>query len=402
MPDIPGRDWMGYSYKAILNKNKRENKSGKHAIFIWVTVDRKSKYFNLGERVDGRYWAGKENRWIKENHPFAFELNAIIKKKIDLLHKYEYRQKLFGNSISLESIAKHFHKKADPHVFNEYVAEFMKTIKGKSLNTLKKYKTFVKYLDEFNSQLGFSQLNEQLFQSFASWLEQKGMMGVTVYKYFDPFKVIVKQAVKDGYLEKDPFAYVDLLVRPTKGKRVYLEVDEITRLKNAQLSADRPDLTEARAHWLFCFYASFYYSDLRDLRWTNVKNTAFGYCIIGERYKNENSFIAPVHKFSHAVEILERQKGKDPDLVFPDAISEQKYNTKLKELAVLAGIAKNLMNKSARHSAIQFWESQGLETQHMAKMAGHTKESTTKEYYDLSARDINNRVARFDFSKFDI
>ena len=93
---------MGYSYKAILNKNHRENKSGKHAIFIRA-VDRKSKYFNLGERVDGRYWAGKENRWIKENHSFAFELNAIIKKKMDLLHKYEYRQKLFRNGISLRT-----------------------------------------------------------------------------------------------------------------------------------------------------------------------------------------------------------------------------------------------------------------------------------------------------------
>ncbi len=179
---------MGYSYKAILNKDSRESKTGRHSIFIRVTVDRKSKYFNLAERVDGKYWTGKENRWIKENHPFAFELNAIIKKKMDLLHKFEYRQKLFGNGISLESIADHFHKKADPHVFNEYVAEFIKTIKGKSLNTLKKYKTFVKYLNEFNSKLGFSQLNEQLFQSFAAWLEKKGMMGVTVYKYFDPFK----------------------------------------------------------------------------------------------------------------------------------------------------------------------------------------------------------------------
>ena len=42
------------------------------------------------------------------------------------------------------------------------------------------------------------------------------------------------------------------------------------------------------------------------------------------------------------------------DLVFPDAISEQKYSSKLKDLASLAGIAKNLMNKIARHSAIQF------------------------------------------------
>lgn len=109
-----------------------------------------------------------------------------------------------------------------------------------------------------------------------------------------------------------------------------------------------------------------------------------------------------MHKFRHAVEILDRQKGKDSELVFPGAITEQKYNVKLKDLAAAAGIAKNLMNKSARHSAIQFWESQGLETQHMAKMAGHTQESTTKEYYELTTRDINKRVARFDFSTLDI
>ncbi|MEJ0054995.1 MAG: tyrosine-type recombinase/integrase [Bacteroidota bacterium] len=214
--------------------------------------------------------------------------------------------------------------------------------------------------------------------------------------------MIVKQAVKDGYLEKDPFAHVDLGIRPTKGKRVFLEIEEITKLKNAKVPAGRQDLAEARDHWLFCFYASFYYSDLRGLKWVDVKNTEFGYCIIGERYKNESSFIAPVHKFTHAVHILERQKAKIPTWYFLMPLLNRNSNSKLKDLASLAGINKNLMNKSARHSAIQFWESQGLETQHMAKMAGHTQESTTKEYYDLSARDINNRVARFDFAKFDI
>lgn len=321
---------------------------------------------------------------------------------MDLLQKYEYRQKLFGNAISLNVICEYFHKKADPQVFNEYVAEYMKTVKGKSLNTPKKYRTFERYLDEFNPRISFSQLSESVFQSFAGWLQSKGMLGVTVYKYFDPFKVIVKQAVKDGYLEKDPFDLVDLGVKPTKGKRVHLELEEITRLKNVKTPADRTDLAEVRDHWLFCFYASFYYSDLRDLKWENVKQTEHGPCLVGDRYKNENAFIAPVHKFQYAVKILEQQKGRDPIYVFPGAIAEQKYNGKLKELARFAGIDKNLMNKTARHSAIQFWEAQGLETQHMAKIAGHTQESTTKEYFDLSARDINARVARFDFSKADI
>jgi len=68
----------------------------------------------------------------------------------------------------------------------------MKTVKGKLLNTLKKYRTFVRYLNEYNPKISFSQLSESVFQSFATWLQEKGMLGVTVYKSFDPFKVIVK------------------------------------------------------------------------------------------------------------------------------------------------------------------------------------------------------------------
>ena len=394
---------MGYSYTALINKNNRRNKTGKHSIFIRVTVDRESKYFNLDEKIEEKYWTGKENRWVKDSHPFAFELNAIIKKKIDLLHKYEYRQKVFGNGISLQGFTEFFFKKADANVFNEYVDEFMKrSLRGKALNTLKKYRTFIKYLHEFNPKISFSQLNEDLFQDFAAWLKKKGLLGVTIDKYFDAFKVTVRQAVKEGYIEKDPFLYVKLDLKATKGKRVYLELDEITKLKNTRLPADRLDLQNTRRSWLFCFYAGFYYSDLCALKWDNVRRTEAGYCIIGNRFKNESDYIAPIHKFPNATQIIEAQRGKDPEYVFPETISEQKFNSKLKELATLAGIKKKLMNKSARHSNIQFWESQGLETQHTAKMVGHSKESTTKAYYELSTRDINNRVARFNFSKLDI
>jgi site-specific recombinase XerD len=360
-------------------------------------------YFALKERIEEKYWTGKVNRWVKENHPHAFELNTLIKKRLDILGKYEYRQKVFGNGISPQGIIEYYHKKADPNVFNEFVDEFMqKSLKGRALATIKKYKTFVKYLHEFNPRLSFSQLNEDLFQSFAIWLGKKGMLGVTIEKYFDPFKVIVKQAVKEGYLEKDPFLYSKLEIKLTRSKRIYLELEEITKIRNAKLPTDRDDLENVRKHWLFCFYAGFYYSDLKALTWQNVKNTDHGYCIMGSRYKNENDYIAPIHKFPNAIEIIKLQQGKDPELVFPEAISEQKYNAKLKELAAAAGIEKKLMNKTARHSAIQFWEAQGLETQHTAKMVGHTKESTTKEYYNLSSRDINNRVSKFDFTDFDV
>lgn len=60
------------------------------------------------------------------------------------------------------------------------------------------------------------------------------------------------------------------------------------------------------------------------------------------------------------------------------------------------------MNKTARHSSIQFWKAQGLEISHTGSIAGHTKESTMKIYYEFTEKDINEKVAKFDFPKIDI
>lgn len=393
---------MGCTFTALINKDNRKNKSGKYSIFIRITVDRKSRYFRLDEKVEAKFWIGKENHWIKTDHPFSFELNAAIKGKIDILYKYYYRQRSFGNGVSMESLASFFNKRADPNVFNEYVVEYMRSgIRGKALGTIKKYRTFVRYLNEFNSRIAFSELGEPLFQKFAAWLQARGMKGVTVYKYFDPFKVICRQAVKDGYLEKDPFAYVTLGVKPTKGTRVYWELEEINQLKSVTIPASRPDLITTRKHWMFCFAAGFYHSDLRVLRWEYIKHHP--QCVIeGYRYKNNNRYIAPIFLFPFALEILKEQEGKDPILVFPEAISDQKFNLKLKELAKLAGIKKRLMAKTARHSNVQLLAAAGIETQTLSKIAGHTKPSTINVYYELSAKDIISRVSKLDISSLEV
>jgi hypothetical protein len=91
---------MGCSFAAIINRENRRNKKRLHSIFIRIIVDRRTRFFNLKEKIEERHWSGRENRWIKDSFPFAFELNAIIRKKIDLLRQYEYRQKIFGNGIS--------------------------------------------------------------------------------------------------------------------------------------------------------------------------------------------------------------------------------------------------------------------------------------------------------------
>jgi site-specific recombinase XerD len=397
---------MACTYKVIINKDLRTTKSGMHTLYIRVTLHRAHKYLALDHKIHIDDWSGKDGSWIKSSSIHSFELNSIIKNVLNEIRQFELKQHLFNNPVSLEGIVKFYRLKGRKNLFNDYAKQFVRDLRGKKLNTIKLYNTFLSHLDEFNSQILFSQLNDQLIHSFAKWMqEKKGLAGVTVHKYFKPFRLACRKAIQDGIIEKDPFFNVSISdsVKPTKSKkRVYLEVEEISKLKNCVITEDRQDLIAVRDWWLFCFYAAFYYNDLRQLEWDEVRNSELGYYLVANRFKNENAFIAPIHRFKHATEIIQEQRGRDEILVFPNTITESKYNVKLKELANLAGLTKNLMNKTARHSAIQFWEAQGLGTQHVAKMVGHSRESTTKEYFELSARDINQYVGKFDFSKLDI
>lgn len=91
-------------------------------------------------------------------------------------------------------------------------------------------------------------------------------------------------------------------------------------------------------------------------------------------------------------EILDRYKD-DPDCkrtnkVLP-VLSNQKYNSYLKELADVCGITKNLTSHTARHTfATTVTLSNGVPIESVSKMLGHKKIQTTQHY----ARVLDNKV----------
>lgn len=394
---------MTITYKATIKIGQRENKSGKYSILIRVSMNRRSVYLNMNEKIESRYWSGVENKWVKEAYNSSYLLNSLIRQKLADLRDFELKQKVFKADIDLDKISLFFKRKGDPNLVKGFIDNFIRTVRGKALNTIKVYKTFQNHFHAFRPDVTFDNLTEKFIQEFAVWMNtEKNLAGKTVHKMTSVLSLICKQAEKEGYLQRDPFHNMTLQVKVIKPKRVYLEVEEIQAIKNAVLPADRPDLEVTRRHWLFCFYAGFYYSDLKALIWENVKKTEVGYSLVYSRFKNENTSVAPLHKFKHAIQILEEQKRLDSYFVFPDTISEQKYNGKLKDLAKEAKIKKSITNKSARHSSAQFWVAQGLEVSHAAKIFGHNDEKTTKHYYGLSPNDVNSRVAKFDFTTLDL
>lgn len=136
-----------------------------------------------------------------------------------------------------------------------------------------------------------------------------------------------------------------------------------------------------------------------------MKDEEYGYIISGERDKNSNNTIIPLFKFPNADAILEKYMSpKQEKWVFNRNlfIEVQAYNRNLKKIATKAGITKDVSNKVARHTNAQLWIRFGAERPVISKMMGHTKEETTKHYYNVDIPEIIEGTKNVDFLKLGI
>lgn len=390
---------MGVTFTPVFNRKSVKTKSGLYSIHIRVTIDRESDYINPKlPKIDPKFWAGKQNKWVKESHPNSFEINSLLQRKLSELDNFIVRTRIMDRPVTFDAIDDFYFKQGDGTIFNDFAKDYVKTSRDFALNTIKVYNTFLKHLDGFNPKIKFADLSEGLLNSFKEYLQHEARLkGGATKKYFDKFKVICKEAVKKGYLEvnRNPFYYADLKIKVEKPKRTYLEADEIRSIK--ALDLEDSSLEKHRDHFLFQVYTGLYYKDLKELTKEDLNRNELGTYIIGNRIKNDNPFIIPVYKFPQAEAILRKYEDPDSNWVFPNTISDQKFNEHLKQIGQLAGIRKNITNKVARHSYVQLLMSKGVERQFVSRMVGHSEEETTQEYYDISIHNINDKLALVSF-----
>lgn len=397
----------------VLNWENRSNKSGKYPIHLRITLGRSSKYLNihLPEKVSKDQWYGKDGRWVKENHRFAFEINDKIREvrnKIDDVIKRFY---MYNKQITFQDIFQHLKKKGDDKIFNDFVAEYIR-LKPEKLEivTWEKYTTFLNHLNEFNPKIPFVNLTPSLVRSFKNYLEdEKGFTGSTMKVYFDKFKKVVSYAEKENYIHDNQTKYLfdDISIKVNKPKRIYLEIEEIKLLKSIKFEKDQLSRERDRDLFLFQIYTGCYYNDLKSMKKSQlVKDPQYGHFILGERDKNGNDTIIPLFKFPHADYILKKYPNTDieSEFLFPRSlfIDSHVYNRTLKKIASSKGITKDITGKVARHTNAQLWIRYGAERPIVSKMLGHKKEETTKHYFSVNIPEIVEGTKRVDFAKLAI
>ncbi|RZK25168.1 MAG: hypothetical protein EOO43_06210 [Flavobacterium sp.] len=255
----------------------------------------------------------------------------------------------------------------------------------------------------------FSDIDNALIKEFYKYMQiDLKLVGSTCKKYLDAIKRVIKQARKDHYMDPSQmeFLFEDVKVRVNRAKRVFLEPAEIKAWKNAPIPFSKPWLARDRDLFLFQIYTGFYYKDFLGFTKDQLlEDEQYGYIIVGARDKNDNQTIIPLFKFPYAANVIRKYRSASmaPEVFEKkNFIEEQAYNRNLKEIARLCGITKSVSNKVARHTNAQLWVRYGAERPILSKMMGHTKEETTKHYFEVNIPEVVEGTRKVDFGRLGI
>lgn len=197
----------------------------------------------------------------------------------------------------------------------------------------------------------------------------------TIYKTIQRFRQMIKLAVALDYLNKDPF----MLHKNPKPKNdvVFLTPKELASLTNHKFSQSR--LENVRDMFVFCCYTGLAYNEMSTLEKKHIEVGFDGFewiKIVRKKTNKEVSIpILPIAKG-----ILIRYEGESEKLL--PIISNQKFNSYLKEIAEIVGIKKNLTHHLARKtfaSTVLLYNDVPMEI--VSELLGHSEMSITQAHY---------------------
>ena len=359
-----------------------------------VTLNGKRVEIATGYKISQEKW-NSDASFVKGNKDEARSINtALIAIKNKLNNLFIELDKEFGDSLIVDQIKQHYFGieivKNDKTLIDVFIYHNnqMKALIGKDFakGTLTRYETSLKLLKEFLkyqykiSDIPLKDLNYEFLTNLEYWFKTvRKCAHNTTIKYITNLRKIINIALKNDWLDKDPFVKFKITLKEVK--REALTKEEIENLVSKDFGTNRLDYV--RDIFVFCCYTGLAYADVEKLSPSQIQKGIDGKSwIFTERTKTKTRFNIPL--LSTALIILEKYKD-NPNAVnkgkcFP-VLTNQKMNAYLKEIADICGINKKLTTHLARHTfATTITLTNGVPLETVSSMLGHKNIRTTQIY----------------------
>jgi integrase/recombinase XerD len=381
----------------LLQKVKL-NKQGKCPIKCRITFHQDRKEFSTGLFVNPKQW---DSRLQKAKPPN--EENSFINTQLGLI-KNEINQAFLFLQVNEENFDVgdiYLQYKGDVSIRTKTILELFKEhndrlekLVGKeySIATLWKFKQardlmkgFIKY-SFTKSDYQFKDLDLKFVQDYEFYLKtEKSLALATVNKMIQRFRKVVKIAISQGIIDRDPF--VGYKVKRVKKEIVYLTTEELKQLEMYQFKAERLQIVADM--FIFCCYTGLAYNEMANLEKSHiVKGFDDNEWINMKRLKTQQTLSIPL--LTKSKFIIDKYSNAHEVKVLP-SFSNQKFNAYLKEIADIVGIEKRLTHHLARRTfatTVLLFNDVPMEI--VSELLGHSKITITQEHY---AKVVNKKVS---------
>lgn len=387
-------------------KKTKTNKLGLAPIYIRITINGERFELATGKNTDVMKWSSEAGKIIGKSEDASsvnahldalkvkvFNIETALTKKSEILNVQDFKNKFLGTDEKqrmLISIFELHNKKMKALVPNQY-----------SENTLKKFKTTLKHLQEFilkeynMTDIAISRINIAFINDFDFYLRAvKSCNNNSTVKYVRNFSKIIRECYQNEWIARDPFYNYKFTLEHVEIE--FLAQHEIDSMYAREFSITRLELV--RDIYIFSCYTGLAYIDIDQLTKDNLVIGIDGSkWIFKNRQKTDIASHIPLLPI--AEEILEKYKNHprsvDKGKLLP-ILSNQKMNSYLKEIADICGIKKELTFHSSRHTfGTTVTLANGVPIESVSKMLGHGSLRTTQHYarvLDLKVSDDMNAL----------
>ena len=326
-----------------------------------------------GEKISAlRNWSKKKQEFLSGEYMFR-EKNRSLR-----LLERRIKEVCFPGITKAELLeALDPERELDPTVEEVFQAHLKKRSKLLAKNTIRRQEASLRRLLEFRPGIKPGEITEELVAEFINFNLELGMLSLSINNHLKFLRLIVKESGRDAsfvaYLKGD-------------AEKTFLSPEELLLLEEYDPEPGEERVLES---FLFACYTGLRYSDLKGFK----KSLVSGAYIRLTQVKGEKVNMIPLS--SKAQAILDKYESSLP------SISNQKFNSRIKEIARKAGIVSPVIKVRYRgaeriEKKVEKWE---LVSAHIArhtfatisllnrvpveiisKILGHTDLSTTLIY----------------------
>ncbi|HZY82724.1 MAG TPA: site-specific integrase [Cyclobacteriaceae bacterium] len=387
-----------FSTKFVVHTSKL--KDGLVPVFCRITVGGRRAEFSIKRKVLLASWG---NGVMKGNSEEARTLNSYM-KVLDAKVFDSYRELIAqGRPITADGLKNAFlGVKEGEQTLLGLIDYHNSQLKGTiEWGTMKNYFTTQKYIRDFLktklklSDIPLVQLSYKFVVDFETYLRSykpvdyhHPMGNNTVMKHIERLRKVTTVAVKNEWLERDPF--MKFKAKFIRNDREYLNEQQLAAIETKVFGFER--LEWVRDLFVFSCYTGLSYSDVMRLTPHNISIGIDGeHWIMTTRKKTNQPVRVPL--LPKALEIIRRYKdapkAANEGTLFPN-LSNQKLNSYLKEIADFCGIGKKLTFHVARHTfATTVTLTNGVPIETVSKMLGHASIRTTQIYSKVVEKKVS-------------